>query len=189
MQELLRASPGLNLGMDFLPGALDLDPAAFTVDPVLAGRVLWFDALVGNVDRSWRNTNLLFWHGGPYLIDHGATLTFHHAWSGAAAWATRPYAAADHVLLPANPDLDAADAELAPRLTEPLLRAVVDAGARTRGWSTSPASTVRTRCARPTSSSCWPGWPPGTGGCPGSGPRSPNAVERPATRAPTRRPG
>ncbi len=78
--------------MDFLPGALDLDPAAFTVDPLLAGRVLWFDALVGNVDRSWRNTNLLFWHGGPYLIDHGATLTFHHAWSGAASWVTRPYA-------------------------------------------------------------------------------------------------
>ena len=126
VQELLRASPGLNLGLDFLPGALDLDPAAFTVDPLLAGRVLWFDALVGNVDRSWRNTNLLFWHGGPYLIDHGATLTFHHAWSGAAAWVTRPYAAADHVLLPANPDLDAADAELAPRLTEPLLRAVVE---------------------------------------------------------------
>jgi HipA-like kinase len=126
VQELLRASPGLNLGLDFLPGALDLDPAAFTVDPLLAGRVLWFDALVGNVDRSWRNANLLFWHGGPYLIDHGATLTFHHAWSGAAAWVTRPYAAADHVLLPANPDLHAADAELAPRLTEPLLRAVVE---------------------------------------------------------------
>ena len=55
VQELLRASPGLNLGMDFLPGALDLDPAAFPVEPRLAGRVLWFDALVGNVDRSWRN--------------------------------------------------------------------------------------------------------------------------------------
>ena len=86
VQELLRASPGLNLGMDFLPGALDLDPTAFTVDPPLAGRVLWFDALVGNVDRSWRNTNLLFWHGSPYLIDHGATLTFHHAWAGADGW-------------------------------------------------------------------------------------------------------
>ena len=189
VQELLRASPGLNLGMDFLPGALDLDPAAFTVDPRLAGRVLWFDALVGNVDRSWRNANLLFWHGGPYLIDHGATLTFHHAWSGAAAWATRPYAAADHVLLPADPDLDAADAELAPRLTDDAAAGGGRAGARTSGWPTSPASTVRPRCARPTSSSCWPGWPPGTRGCPGSGPRSPNGSSGRPPAARTRRPG
>jgi hypothetical protein len=125
VQELLRASPGLNLGMDFLPGALDLDPAAFGVDPRLAGRVLWFDALVGNVDRSWRNANLLYWHGGLYLIDHGATLTFHHAWSGAAGWAARPYAAADHVLLAVDPDLDTADAELLPQVTEALLADVV----------------------------------------------------------------
>ena len=69
--------------MDFLPGALDLDAAAFAVDPGLAGRVLWFDALVGNVDRSWRNPNMLFWHGGPYLIDHGAALTFQHLGAGA----------------------------------------------------------------------------------------------------------
>ena len=58
--------------MDFLPGALDLDPVAFGVDGDFAGRVLWFDALVGNVDRSWRNPNLLFWHGRLHLIDHGA---------------------------------------------------------------------------------------------------------------------
>jgi hypothetical protein len=126
VQELLRASPGLNLGMDFLPGALDLDPTAFALDPALAGRVLWFDALVGNVDRSWRNANLLYWHGGPYLIDHGATLTFHHAWSGAASWVARPYDAADHVLLSADPDLEAADATLAPMLTPDLLRAVLE---------------------------------------------------------------
>ena len=91
VQELLRASPGMNLGMDFLPGALDLDPKAFPVDPAFAGRVLWFDALVGNVDRSWRNTNMLFWHGSPYLIDHGATLTFQHAWSAAEGWVGRAY--------------------------------------------------------------------------------------------------
>jgi hypothetical protein len=127
VQELLRASPGLNLGIDFLPGALDLDPEAFPVDPGFAGRVLWFDALVGNVDRSWRNTNMLFWHGAPYLIDHGATLTFQHAWSGAAAWAERAYDAADHVLLGCTPDLDAADAALAPRVIPELLRAAVDA--------------------------------------------------------------
>ncbi|HXV93135.1 MAG TPA: HipA family kinase [Pseudonocardia sp.] len=125
VQELLRASPGLNLGVDFLPGSLDLDPAAFEVDPVFAGRVLWFDAFVGNVDRSWRNVNMLFWHGRPYLIDHGATLTFHHAWSGAAAWVRRPYDASAHVLLGCAPDLDAADAELAPLVSEERLHRAV----------------------------------------------------------------
>ncbi len=127
VQELLRASPGLNLGLDFLPGALDLDPAAFPVDPGLAGRVLWFDALVGNVDRTWRNVNMLFWHGRPYLIDHGATLTFHHAWSGAGTWAERAYDAADHVLLGRLPDLDAADAALAPAVTAEAVTAAVAA--------------------------------------------------------------
>jgi hypothetical protein len=127
VQELLRASPGLNLGLDFLPGALDLDPEAFPVDPGFAGRVLWLDALVGNVDRSWRNTNMLFWHGSPYLIDHGATLTFQHAWPGAAAWVERAYDAADHVLLGCAPDLEAADAALGPQLTPQLLQAAVDA--------------------------------------------------------------
>ena len=126
VQELLRKSPGLNLGMDFLPGALDLDPHAFPIDRGFAGQVLWFDALVGNVDRSWRNTNMLFWHGTPYLIDHGATLTFHHAWSGAEAWTTRAYDAADHVLLGCEPDLDTADAELTPRVTVERVRAAVD---------------------------------------------------------------
>ena len=71
VQELLRRSAGRNLGMDYLPGALDFEAGADGVDPALAGRVLWFDALVGNVDRSWRNPNMLFWHGGLQLIDHG----------------------------------------------------------------------------------------------------------------------
>ena len=132
VQDLLRRSPGLNLGIDFLPGALDLDPGAFSVDPGFAGRVLWFDALVGNVDRSWRNVNMLRWHGEPYLIDHGATLTFHHGWSGpespevVAAGAARPYDASAHVLLGASPDLDEADAALAPRVTTDLLHSAVD---------------------------------------------------------------
>ena len=76
VQDLLRASGGLNLAMDFLPGALGFDPLAHHVDPDLASRVLWFDALVGNVDRSWRNPNLLLWHRQLQLIDHGATLVF-----------------------------------------------------------------------------------------------------------------
>jgi hypothetical protein len=131
VQDLLRRSPGWNLGMDFLPGALDLDPAAFDVDPGFAGRVLWFDALVGNVDRTWRNVNMLRWHGEPWLIDHGATLTFHHGWTGpeqpevVAAGGARPYDASNHVLLGVPPDLDRADAALAPRVTTDLVRAAV----------------------------------------------------------------
>ena len=64
--------------------------------------MLWFDALIGNVDRSWRNPNLLLWHGGPYLIDHGAALTFQHTWPTRGLWPARPYDAADHVLLGAG---------------------------------------------------------------------------------------
>ncbi|SHF61554.1 hypothetical protein SAMN05443575_0444 [Jatrophihabitans endophyticus] len=125
VQDLLRASAGRNLGIDFLPGALDLDAGAFAVDADLAARVLWFDALVGNVDRSWRNPNLLFWHGRPYLIDHGASLTFHHRWSSAGAAAGRPYDASEHALIGAGGDVAAADAELASRVDADLLRSVV----------------------------------------------------------------
>ena len=121
VQELLAHSSGLNLAVDFLPGALDLDPLAFDVGPGLAGQVLWFDALVGNVDRSWRNSNMLLWHREPHLIDHGATLTFAHSWDSAARFPGRPYDAGDHVLLGAHPDLAAADAALAPLVTRDLL--------------------------------------------------------------------
>lgn len=105
VQALLRASGGRNLGVDFLPGALDFDAGAFDTDPEFAGQVLWFDAFVNNVDRTWRNPNLLLWHGRPYLIDHGSTLTFHHTWRDPLATAARPYDAADHVLLSATPDV------------------------------------------------------------------------------------
>jgi hypothetical protein len=123
VQDLLRRSPGTNLGVDFLPGALDLDVGAFPVDPQFAGRVVWFDALVGNVDRSWRNPNMLFWHGAPYLIDHGATLTFHHRWPARAT--SFGYDAREHALLGCAPDVDAADAELAPKVTDAVLRSAV----------------------------------------------------------------
>lgn len=133
VQDLLRASAGLNLGMDYLPRALDFDATAFGVDAGLAGRVLWFDALVGNVDRSWRNPNMLYWHGDLQLIDHGATLTFHHNWPGAARSADRPFDATQHALIacaPAGgeaPALDAADASLAPLVTAETLTDAVDA--------------------------------------------------------------
>ena len=101
VQDLLKASGGLNLGADFLPGSLGFDPLAHTVPE--AALVLWFDAFVGNVDRSWRNPNLLMWHRDLWLIDHGATLTFHHAWDRAAGWATKPYDVSTHVLGDAQP--------------------------------------------------------------------------------------
>jgi hypothetical protein len=125
VQELLRRSAGRNLGLDYLPGALDFEAGIDGIDPGLAGRVLWFDALVGNVDRSWRNPNMLFWHGRLYLIDHGASLTFHHHWPGAAAAVARPYDAAQHALIECSPDVAAADAALAPRVTPSVLADVL----------------------------------------------------------------
>jgi hypothetical protein len=121
VQDLLKASGGLNLGMDFLPGALGFDPLAFEVDSAEAGRVIWFDALIGNVDRSWRNPNMLIWHKDLWLIDHGASLIWHHNWKTAGQAADKPYDAGDHALSRFSPDLAAATAELSPRVTEGLL--------------------------------------------------------------------
>ncbi|MFF9405587.1 HipA family kinase [Streptomyces anandii] len=124
VQELLRSSGGTNLGMDFLSGALGFDPLAFPVDSAEAGRIVWFDALVNNVDRSWRNPNLLRWRGDLWLVDHGATMIWHHNWPGAETSAVRPYDASDHALLRFRPDVAAAAAELAPLVTEDLLAEV-----------------------------------------------------------------
>ncbi|MET7699433.1 HipA family kinase [Streptomyces sp. NPDC005485] len=124
VQELLKSSGGTNLGMDFLSRALGFDPLAFTVSPEEAGRIVWFDALVNNVDRSWRNPNLLMWRGDLWLIDHGATMIWHHNWPGARTSAAKPYDASDHALAPFAPDVAAAAAELAPLVTEDLLAEV-----------------------------------------------------------------
>ena len=121
VQDLLRASPGLNLGTDYLPGSLGFDPNAHVVDTDLASRVLWFDALVGNVDRSWRNPNLLLWHRQLWLIDHGASLVFHHDWSRAASAAEKPYTASDHVLGDQALRREQADEALAPLVTRQVL--------------------------------------------------------------------
>jgi hypothetical protein len=120
VQDLLRASGGLNLGMDFLPGSLGFDPLAHAIDPVEAATVVWFDALVGNVDRSWRNPNLLMWHRDLWLIDHGACLTFHHAWSRADSWPSQPYDVSTHVLS------GMATAAVTPSLTTSQVAAAVD---------------------------------------------------------------
>src|SRR5262249_42461555 len=125
IQDLLRASAGLNLGVDFLSGAVDFDATAPTVDGELAGRIIWFDALVSNADRSWRNPNMLFWRDQLHLVDHGATLTFQHRWESAAAAATRPYDATEHALIGCDPQIEAADGELAGLIDDEVLAEVV----------------------------------------------------------------
>ncbi|MEV6212481.1 HipA family kinase [Kitasatospora sp. NPDC051914] len=125
IQDLLRASAGLNLGMDLLPGARDFTPGALAVDPQEAGRVVWLDALTGNVDRTVHNPNLMVWHDRLWLIDNGAGLIFHHRWSGAAASVLKPYPMNAHALGAFRPAVAAADAELAPQVTGELLREVV----------------------------------------------------------------
>lgn len=138
VQDLLRASAGLNLGMDYLPGSITLDPAVDVVDPALAARVMWLDALVDDVDRTWRNPNLLTWHGRMWLIDHGAALWWHHTWRAQEAAITRQLHNGDqHVLLPVASDLTRANGELAPRVTRELLTAVL--GLVPDDWLDDPA--------------------------------------------------
>ena len=134
IQDLVRASGGLNLALDYLPGAVTFDPLAERPDAQLASAIVWFDAFVGNVDRSPRNTNLLMWHRRLWLIDHGAALTFHHAWGTDGGdpldpqRSTRPFAPIkDHVLLPFASALAEVDAPLAARLTAEVLAAIVAA--------------------------------------------------------------
>jgi hypothetical protein len=127
IQALVEASGGLNLALDFLPGALAFDPLNVpAVDPALASAIVWFDALITNVDRTPRNTNLLLWHRQLQLIDHGAALIFHHTWADYETRALNPFnAIKEHVLLPAAADIPAADERLAPLVTPELLATLV----------------------------------------------------------------
>jgi hypothetical protein len=125
IQAILRASAGTNVAMDYLPGSLNYE-AALPVDADLAARIVWFDAFITNVDRTARNPNMLRWHRKLYLIDHGASLYFHHAWENHLARATSPFGAIkSHVLLPRAGDIRAADEQLAPLITESALRTVL----------------------------------------------------------------
>ena len=129
IQDLLEASAGLNLGVDFLPGALPFNAAAGPVpEPELAADIVWFDAFVTNVDRTANNTNMLLWHGRLWLFDHGAALYFHHAAEPAAGHERTPFAPiAQHVLLPFAGSIAEADARLAPRVTGELLAEIAAA--------------------------------------------------------------
>lgn len=127
IQELVQASGGTNVGLDFLPGALPYGPHS-PLGPETAADIVWLDALTLNVDRTPRNPNLLTWHGRTWLIDHGAALYRHHlpSWPGDAA--TRPFGQiADHVLVPRAGSILDADARCAPRLADDVIERVAGA--------------------------------------------------------------
>ncbi len=128
VQDLLNRSLGLNLGVDLLPGVFGYD-SAYRPDRELAGRILWLDALCANVDRSWRNPNLLVWRGALYAIDHGAALYFHHAWPGAGSperFAAQPFDVSEHIMRHYAGEAVAQDKELSSRITGEALRAILD---------------------------------------------------------------
>jgi hypothetical protein len=149
IQDLLAASAGTNVGLDFLPGALPYAPGgSFEVDPRLAAAVVWLDAFVENVDRTPRNVNLLVWHRRLWLIDHGAALYRHHAGLDPEA-ARGPFTPVrDHVLLDAAGSIPEADAELAPRVTRELLERVMARVPPEWLEPASPADYVEDLCAR-----------------------------------------
>lgn len=129
VQDLLKASIGLNLGIDFLPGSFGYDGVTFKPPAGEAARIVWLDAFVANIDRSWRNPNLLIWHRKLWCIDHGASLIFHHNWAGTspARFAARPFDKSDHILTEvAGGKVAAAHEELSARISEGLLKEVLE---------------------------------------------------------------
>ena len=132
IQDILRASHGVNVGLRYLDGAFNFDglAAGDLIDAELAARIIWLDAFLTNPDRSHRNPNLLIWQRRPWLIDHGAALYFHHSWPGGVGsperFAAQPYRLDDHVLLDFAGRLPEVDEELSSRVDEDVLRAVVD---------------------------------------------------------------
>jgi len=133
IQALIKASAGLNLALDYLPGSLAFDPLppssknATTVDPLLASSIVWFDAYVTNVDRTPRNTNILIWHKNLWLIDHGASLYFHHNWANLKAKSRSPFTQVkEHVLLPFASVLTEANALLSERLSPRPIEEIVN---------------------------------------------------------------
>ena len=127
IQSLIRASEGLNVGLDYLPGSTTFDPLIFQPDARLASVIVWFDAFVCNVDRTARNTNMLVWHKKLWLIDHGAALYFHHAWTRQDDPAQNPFKLIkDHVLLRFADALAEVDVQLKSLLTVNRLGAIVD---------------------------------------------------------------
>jgi hypothetical protein len=127
IQDLLQGSQGLNLALHFLSGAITFDPAVTTVDAKLASQIVWLDAYITNVDRTFKNTNMLIWHKELWLIDHGACLYFHHSWNNWEQHAKSPFALIkDHVLLPQASLLKEVDAEFKALLTPQILEDITN---------------------------------------------------------------
>jgi len=126
IQDLLKASTGLNIALHYLSGASTFDPVVTDVDAILASKIVWLDCLLTNVDRTARNTNMLVWNKALWLIDHGASLYFHHSWSNWQQQAERPFVQVkDHVLLPWATELDDIDKLFRNELTPERIRSIV----------------------------------------------------------------
>jgi hypothetical protein len=127
IQDLLKSSQGLNLALHFLSKAMTFDPGASQVDEYLASQIVWFDAWITNVDRTFRNTNLLIWNRELWLIDHGAAFLFHHSWDNWQKHALSAFSTIkDHVLLPRASALERVDAEMKALIRPELIQEVVD---------------------------------------------------------------
>jgi hypothetical protein len=127
IQDLLQGSQGLNLALHFLSGALTFDPVVTKLSPDLASQIVWLDAFITNVDRTFRNTNMLIWHKELWLIDHGAALYFHHSWNTWETHAKSPFALIkDHVLLPEASLLKETDIAFKKLLTQDILQEIVN---------------------------------------------------------------
>ena len=127
IQDLLKNSCGLNLALHYLSGAITYDPAAVKIDPKLSSEIVWLDAFLTNIDRTFRNTNMLMWHQELWLIDNGASLYFHHNWDNWEKNAVSPFVMIkDHVLLPQASELDAANEKFKAILTDEVLREIVE---------------------------------------------------------------
>lgn len=127
IQDLIRASGGINLGLDYLPGSVMFNPVADKPDTELASKIVWFDAYVTNVDRTARNANMLMWHRRLWLIDHGAALYFHHSWTDMDQRAKDPFALINqHILLPFADSIEAADQAMTASINDDVIKHVVE---------------------------------------------------------------
>src|SRR6478736_7905670 len=127
IQHLLKASIGLNLGLHYLSGAITFDPVVTKTDALLASKIVWLDCLLMNVDRTARNTNMLLWYKDIWLIDHGASLYFHHSWQDWEQQALKPFThVKDHVLLPQATELFEVDELFRSLLSDEKIQAIVN---------------------------------------------------------------
>lgn len=124
IQDLIKASSGINLGMDYLPGSITFDPITWKPDSKLASSIVWFDAFISNVDRTAKNANMLSWHGNTWLIDHGAALYFHHSWESAIRKSREPFhLIKDHIMIPFINDLKP---EIADKVNKDIIESIVN---------------------------------------------------------------